>query len=330
MKIRVLAAVMAVALAAPAALLAQDGSNARRGTGYMGILFQWDTPRETTVADVVAGSPADRAGVRKGDVVVSLNGRAPTSESIEALRDNLDRGDTVHLRLRHDGQEVDRTIVAGARPSRIVVYPGQTQRGVVIPGGDHEVIIRVDTVAERFDSLFTHMDSMRVRVERLRRGQLDTLMRRAQADGTRLRDSLFALLPRNGEFRWRTETGGPGARIITEFGGRSLAGAEFAEMNAGLARYFHTRDGLLVTEVATGTPAARAGLQPGDVVQEADGRAVQSMRELREAFSRANENTLRLTVLRDGRKQQLTMRWQTPDVRVYRTEREPRARTRQP
>jgi serine protease Do len=100
-----------------------------------------------------------------------------------------------------------------------------------------------------------------------------------------------------------------------------VAGAEFAEMNAGLGKYFHTNEGLLVLQVGPQTPSGRGGLQAGDVVVEAAGRKVERVRDLRDAFTRGAGQEVRLTVLRDGRRQQLSVRWE-PDTRVYRYETE--------
>ena len=91
-------------------------------------------------------------------------------------------------------------------------------------------------------------------------------------------------------------------------------------MNEGLGRYFHTREGLLVLQVAPETPAARAGLQPGDVVLEAGGRRVKDAEDLRGAFMRADGQEVRLNVLRDGARRQVSVRWEPREVR-FRTER---------
>src|SRR5215217_6678043 len=122
---RWLLAALALALALPGALRAQDAEG-RRGSGYMGIYFGWNDDGRAEVREVVRGSPADRAGVRGGDVVVRLNGRAPTREAVDELRETLDRGDTVRLRVRHDGSEAERVIVAAPRPRTLVYGPPGT------------------------------------------------------------------------------------------------------------------------------------------------------------------------------------------------------------
>src|SRR5215212_2503765 len=101
-----LAALVALALALPGALGAQDrrGDDRRTGGGYMGILFGWEDDDDVAIVrDVIAQSPADRAGVRRGDEVVRLNGHAATEDAVDDLRDGLKPGDSVRLTLRRDG-----------------------------------------------------------------------------------------------------------------------------------------------------------------------------------------------------------------------------------
>ena len=89
-----------------------------------------------------------------------------------------------------------------------------------------------------------------------------------------------------------------------------IAGAEFEEMNDGLASYFGTSDGLLVLRVAPETPAARAGLQAGDVVLSVDGEPVTEVSQLRARMLRApqqNDGALRLEILRRGARHTLEL-----------------------
>jgi serine protease Do len=81
-------------------------------------------------------------------------------------------------------------------------------------------------------------------------------------------------------------------------------------LNADLAKQFGVSktQGAIVTEVRTGTPAAKAGLQPGDVVVEFDGHAVDSPRDLQGVVERSKIGTShKLVVNRHGKQETLTV-----------------------
>lgn len=67
------------------------------------------------------------------------------------------------------------------------------------------------------------------------------------------------------------------------------------------------KEGLRVVEVLAGSPAESSGLQPGDLVLRAQGRAVSSAESLQKLlFAEAIGEPFPLTVLREGRTLQLT------------------------
>jgi S1-C subfamily serine protease len=296
----------------------------------MGIQFTWDedSPREARVGEVRAGSPAERAGIRRGDVILRINGDPATEEAVDELRESLDEGESVRLRVRRDGREEDRTVVAGKRPEEMAMGRRERVRifgpggpGEIVGPGDRRIVIRMDTLEAHMDSLLKRVDSLRVGL--YRRGGRDSVVIRVDTVISRLRDSLLHVVPR--ELRRLNPDGlrvfeGRMEPFLFEFGPRSIAGAEFAEMNAGLGRYFRTSEGLLVLQVAPESPAARGGLEAGDVVVQAGGRAVEDVGDLREAFSDADARTVRLTVVREGRRRELDVRWEAPNVRRFRTE----------
>jgi len=312
------------------------------GSGYMGIAFAWDedSPREARVSEVRRGSPAERTGIGRGDVILRINGEPATKEAVDELRESLDEGESVRLRVRRDGREEEKTVVAGKRPDDMAAGSGSIRfygpggpGEVVDPSrpGDRRIVIRMDTLEMHMDSLLQRVDSLRVGL--YRHGGRDSMVIRVDTVISRLRDSLLHVVPR--ELR-RLELDGLRFEglvepFLFEFGPRSIAGAEFAEMNAGLGRYFRTDEGLLVLQVAPESPAARGGLEAGDVVVQAGGRDVEDVGDLREAFSGAEARTVRLTVLREGRRRELDVRWEAPAVRRFRTEEriERRARPRE-
>jgi S1-C subfamily serine protease len=269
--------------------------------GWLGISLDWAGGESgpVTVEGVVPESPAARAGVARGDTVLRLDGATANAEAVRRL--NPAAGDTVRLRLRRDGREREVRVVAGRREEDVVVFRRGGRVTVIHPDSVRARIpIRLDTIGAHLDSLFVRMDSLRVGTEARR--LFRTLPMRL--DSLVERDFERAIVP-----------------FSLELGSRALAGAEFTQMNEGLGRYFQTEKGLLALRVAPGSPAAKAGLESGDVVVRANGREVETLRDLRDAVTRAEDSTAKLDVLRQGRRRELTLRWERGaerEVRVLR------------
>jgi serine protease Do len=66
-------------------------------------------------------------------------------------------------------------------------------------------------------------------------------------------------------------------------------------------------DGVLVTEVEEGTPAARAGIRPGDAIVEVNRRRVRDLKSFEEALGRGEQDVL-LFVQREGRSQYVVLK----------------------
>jgi S1-C subfamily serine protease len=70
------------------------------------------------VKTVGAGSPASKAGIQVGDVVVAVDGKAATSAASLGglIREHLP-GDEVEIKVVRDGDEVTVTAALGEAPS---------------------------------------------------------------------------------------------------------------------------------------------------------------------------------------------------------------------
>ena len=85
-----------------------------------GIAAELNLPPGTTgavIGDLVAGSPADEAGLQQFDVVTAINGEPISTESdLPAGVDALEPGDEVELEVLRDGETSTVTVTLGEAP----------------------------------------------------------------------------------------------------------------------------------------------------------------------------------------------------------------------
>jgi Do/DeqQ family serine protease len=96
--------------------------------GWIGVEVQELTPalaesfrlggqRGALIAGVLRGGPADKAGVRPGDVLVEIQGKpVPDPAAMLNLVAALEPGSAAKMKLRRQGQDVDATVNVGRRP----------------------------------------------------------------------------------------------------------------------------------------------------------------------------------------------------------------------
>lgn len=154
----------------------------------------------------------------------------------------------------------------------------------------------------RFRLRFLHSDSLRA--------EFDSLRMRLRAGDHEwvapFRDSLIGKLRRGGD-AWVHVPGDStfdlrlGLRpfSITRPGLSAIAGAELTRLDPAMEDYFGVGEGVLVIRVPRDSPAARAGLQAGDVIVRVNGADVTSVESLRRAILRPRDDApARLEVIR--------------------------------
>jgi membrane-associated protease RseP (regulator of RpoE activity) len=91
---------------------------------YLGVQLT-QTPDGPTVASVIAGSPAEKAGLQRGDVIKSIDGTSVSN--LQAVRDALtgkNAGDTVTVSITRNGNAQDVTVTLEAPPEPLPqAYP---------------------------------------------------------------------------------------------------------------------------------------------------------------------------------------------------------------
>jgi len=176
--------------------------------------------RGALVSDVVKGSPAERGGLERGDVILSLDGQ-PVSDA-NALRNRIastQPGATVTLGFVRDGQQKTARVTLGELPSQKAAADDNT------PG-----------------------------------------------QGPRLGLTLQPVTP-----EMARELGAPGA------------------------------SGLYVAEVTPASPAADAGLQAGDVIEQVNRKPVRDVSGLRQAVAASGDKPALVLVRREGASLYLTL-----------------------
>ncbi len=113
--------------------------------GYLGVslqnidtklatAFNLDKSEGALVAEVLKDSPADRAGLKSGDVVLKINGRLV--ENVGALRSTIalmNPDDTIVLTVIRNKTAIDVTVTVGAHPeSELAFNDIQSQLGILV------------------------------------------------------------------------------------------------------------------------------------------------------------------------------------------------------
>jgi C-terminal processing protease CtpA/Prc len=233
------------------------------------------------VASVDPGSPADRVGMRTGDVLIEIGGQ------------RLLRGKVVFSELLRPGE-------------RVVV---KLQRG-------GELVTLTPTVETSPDVTTTtpcaHVDVGTAYVVAPTPAQASF---QYQGGNVQARGSGFGYV-----YTTRKDTTGAVAKTATVpaqgfpmasfFGGaRSLAGLELMTLSSESSRAMGVTYGILVNQVAPGTPGREAGLQGGDILVLADSQELRSIGTLQRVLNRSQDRTVTLVVVRERKKETIQLRW---------------------
>ncbi|MEX2530452.1 MAG: PDZ domain-containing protein [Gemmatimonadota bacterium] len=262
----------------------QDGQQAGGGTGT-------PTDLEIRVSAVAEGGPAELAGIRRGDRLLSVDGEQISPSLLDRLALGVPAGAEAVVGIERDGEEFEFVVEATERPC---VWPGSAA-----------LAVHLDSVRVRLRDQGEALQRMQIRMDTAYTAWLEGVRETAEAREARVRAAAERASEMGERVRlMRIEAGAP-----LVLGQRIVAGAELSPLNPDLARYFGTSDGLLVLSVTGGSPAERAGLLAGDVVVAIGGEDVRDLAGARTEFSRAFASPpVPVAVIREGERMSLEFR----------------------
>ncbi|HUK29608.1 MAG TPA: DegQ family serine endoprotease [Candidatus Acidoferrum sp.] len=195
--------------------------------GYLGVEIEQVTPalakqfglanaEGALVADVTPDSPASKAGLRRGDVIIGLNGQTMADFSELRLRiAESAPNTTVNLKVVRDGKQIDISVMLGE----------------------------------------------------------------------------LAAAPQSASNESTSSTHGPMSGVQVE----NLTPSIAHQLGIGL-----TVHGVVITQVSPDSLAAQVGLQPGDVIEEVNRHAVNSVQDYQQALAHGKSDSALLLVNRNG------------------------------
>jgi len=243
------------------------------------------------ITRVVEGSPADRGGLRKGDVLISFNSRSIGSpDELRSFVRDAGEGRTVAVRVLRDGRS--RTIevrLGSSDDDDARIAP----RAPLAPRAPRAAPAPAPEVRGK-RQIEVWKDGKRVDPEDIEEmPELKQLERLKDLKGLKQFENWTPMAPGQGAF-------------LRGISGRGRLGVQVQDVSGDLADALSLEGdrGALVTEVLDDTPASRAGVRAGDVILSVDGRAVDDAADLRQELGKS-EGATRIEVSRRGTRRTL-------------------------
>jgi membrane-associated protease RseP (regulator of RpoE activity) len=248
------------------------------------------------VATVDPGSPAERVGVRAGDVLVEIGGQRVLRGNI-IFAELLRPGREIVLKLQRGNELVTLTPIVEPLPEAST----RTSCAFVDLAVDYIVaptpaqgprMVRVETATGSGGGgkyTYTYEPS-RVKAVGIPRVRPDSSIEVVGAPSS------------SGAFV------GP---MVGYLGGgaNSLAGLQLVALSTESSRAFGVSYGILVNHVMAGTPGRDAGLRGGDILVSADSVDLRSIQHLQRVISRATDRVVTLVIVRDKKRETVQLKW---------------------
>jgi serine protease Do len=112
--------------------------------GWLGIMLQemddklaktfgLDSPKGALVADVIKGDPADKAGIKAGDVILSIDGKEiENHKELINIVGSRSPGETVKLKVLRDGKILNISVKLGERKTILASSEDEIRKDIAI------------------------------------------------------------------------------------------------------------------------------------------------------------------------------------------------------
>jgi C-terminal processing protease CtpA/Prc len=263
------------------------GTVKREGNGPE--VYRFDEPPE--IITLEPGSPADRAGIRRGDRIIALDGREVVGREV-VLANLLIPGRKLPVRVAREGREQEIAVVVQKRPEGF---------------GDECTDLDLTLAPVRTPEMSPKIASSRA-YTLVRPTVPRTTTPVAPAPSAAPPTPVTPVAPS----AWSIYAPPPVA--VSGFSS-FVAGAQLTTLTEDFKDLTGAESGVMVQRVAPETPAALAGLKGGDVIVEANESPVTSARVLQRLIGDTDERALKLKVVRRGKTRTVWLKWQTEDGR---------------
>ena len=265
----------------------------QRAEGWLGIAFNGEYTMDATpegvlmavrrppeVETVEPGSPAEKAGLRRGDLLLSFGDRE-LSDAVIALSDLLRPGARLPVRFKRGTDTRTVSVLIEPRPADFRPSCGWEDDLIARALAPHNAAVTF--VVTTPESRSPHGQNPFTISSGVEERRPSTTIRSAQ--------------------------GPSGFTFIAGSSVRLLAGTQLVPVNEGIATLTGVERGVFVAEVARRSLGAQAGLVAGDVIVSADGRPLVSPATLVQLMERSESRELKLQVVRQKKTETLTLKW---------------------
>lgn len=262
------------------------GSATREDDGRVIVRFV-DYP---SIESVEPGSPADKAGIRGGDRLLSMSGRDLKDAEID-FTPKLKPGTHIPFKIQRGTETKQVDVTVEPRPNGFSTPCPWVDERIAAAFAPSQFMVTVTTDDD--PSALVAAGGSQTRE-----------LRRRVPMPPPPPSAVVAAVPPVAPVPPLAPVGVAGSGASVVFGG-----AQFVSVGPELAEALGVERGLLVMGTGRGSPAEQSGLRVGDVLVSVDGKALVSPLVLLQAVEQSTRRELRLQLVRKRKGLSATLRW---------------------